>query len=456
MNKKPITWFNLNKSSEKYSKYSEKKETTYVITPDLFVIDTSDNFIIVFSPLLARVYYIPKKFITEINPLSFNKDNIDELIKANILLPKKIAASLAPTKPDCKTFNPNIRLLMTTSCNLNCVYCYADANKTTQLLDISKLETLLNAVPEGTKSLNIEFHGGEPTIAFNKMKEAYRLIISKFPDSTFMIQTNGVFKANVMDWLIEHNITINFSIDGTEKTHNKQRPAINSQTNSFKILINNIKEAQANNTGKACIVTITNYNLDMMHEIYLFLKDNGFKYIKFNPLLEEGRAKKYDNAETTPPNLQEFAKNMASIMLEAFQNKIMIDSDLLPNIHVRQPSYSRCGAVCGQMTLCPNGDIIACADAYYLTEDKKDNPFFFAEVKDSISYNKEHLATLNKTTMDNYPVCNDCFLKWHCAGGCKIENYLANKDILKPDNNSCAAKKTLIKEYFKQIGKEIL
>lgn len=452
-----ITWFNLNKSSEQFSKYSIKQENTYVITPELFYIDDFKDKAIVFAPLLFRVYYIPKQFISNTNPLSFHKDNIDDLIKANILIPKEVVTTLYPSKPDYKKFNPNIRLLLTTACNLNCVYCYANANKINSYLDIEKLKLLLDSIPSHIDSLNIEFHGGEPTVAFNQMREAHQHISQRFPKSTFMIQTNGVFNKGILKWLLDNNITINFSIDGTEDIHNKQRPAINKNINSFKTLIKNAHKAQNSKTGTACIVTVTTNNLNEMKNIFDFLKTNNFKYIKFNPLFKEGKALTNINETTTAPDLNIFAKNLAEISLEAFQKKIMIDSDMLPNIHTRQPSFARCSAVCNQMTICPSGDIISCADALYLTIDKTANPFYFASIKEnSIEYNEQHKKQLNNSTVDNYPLCEHCFLKWHCSGGCKVENYLENKDIMLPKIASCEAKQTFIKEYFKKIAEKIL
>jgi len=453
----PITWFNLNKNSEKYAKYAVKRNITYVFTPEMFYIDTINDYHIIFSPLIYRTYYIPNIYITNTAPLTFNKEYLDELIKANILIPKEISNTLYPIKPDCSKFNPNIRLLLTTACNLNCVYCYADANKSSNYISIEKLQSFLSSVPKNIKGLKIEFHGGEPTVAFKQMKRAHQLITQKFPESTFMIQTNGVFDTKTMDWLINNKITINFSIDGTEEIHNAQRPAINKKTNSYNELVSNVKKAQQHETGIACIVTITKYNLQKMKEIYNFLQTLHFKYIKFNPLLEEGRALLDKQESTTAPDLKVFAIQLADISLEAFQNKIMIDSDLLPNIHTRNPSYARCGAVCNQSTLCPDGEIIACSDAIYLTPDKKDNPFFFASLTETnIEYNQQHKTQLNNSTVDNYPLCQQCFLKWHCAGGCKVENYLANKDIMIPDLKSCEAKKVFLSEYFKKIGEKIL
>ncbi len=452
-----IIWFNLNKYSEQFNKYSIKQNSSYLVAPDLFYIDTLNDKYIVFAPLLYRVYYIPKQYISSTTPLILNEENLDELIKANLFLPEDIINSLYPTKKDCKTFNPNIRLLLTTACNLNCVYCYANANKTSNLISIENLQSFINSVPSNVKALEIEFHGGEPTVAFKRMQETYNLIVSKFPESTFMIQTNGVFNDKVMDWLISNNIRINFSIDGDEETHNIQRPAISINTNSFKELLRNIKKAQEKGTGTACIVTVTAFNLDKMQDTFNFLKEHNFKYIKFNPLFEEGRALADSKSTMSSPNLETFAKNLAKISIEAFQKKIMIDSDLLPNIHTKKASYYRCGAVCSQMTICADGNIIACADAYYLTEDKNDNPFFFSSINEnSIIYNEGHQQILNNSTADNYPICQKCFLKWHCSGGCKIENYLKNKDIMIPDSVSCNAKQIFLTEYLKEIGSNIL
>lgn len=451
-----IKWLNLIKDSDKFYKFSNiANNTTYLLIPELYLINEFSEYFILYAPLLYRIYKIPKNYVESIDPLIFKKEHAKELIIANILFPKKEIPNLFPTIPSEYALSPEIRILLTHSCNLNCKYCYGVPNQKTTKFNFETLKTLLALYPEDT-ALDIEFHGnGEPTVAFTTLQKCYKIIINKFPKSKFTVQTNGNMTSYKLNWLLDNKIGIGFSLDGPKHIHDKQRPTVKGKS-SYDLLIKNIHKTQTIGNTHFCITTISEFSFPFLDEIYFFLKQQGFNYIKMNPLLEIGNAQKSSDSTCNGPDLIEFTDKYAEILASAYKDKILIDSDLIPSVHTRKPSIIRCGAVTGKVTLDTNGSILACSDGYNM-EPPESNPFFtgFIDSK-GLKIDDQKQKYLNTAILPNYPMCKTCLAKWICCGGCKVENYLYNKDILKPNSISCEGKVNLLKKYLTILTTEHL
>lgn len=125
-------------------------------------------------------------------------------------------------------------LTLTDNCNLNCLYCY-EKNKSTAVMDrefaIQAIDSELRAC-SGYDVVEVAFHGGEPFLCFELIKEICETIWrnSYSVSYYFFITTNGTLvKGVIQDWLYQNRnrITCCLSIDG-----NKWMQDIN-RSNSF-------------------------------------------------------------------------------------------------------------------------------------------------------------------------------------------------------------------------------
>lgn len=127
-------------------------------------------------------------------------------------------------------------ILLTTSCNLRCRYCYLnygnyDKEEKIQNIDVDKakiaIDMLLSDFPEGIGF--IQFFGGEPLVAFGEMREIYNYIKQVFTERNlnlpkFGMVTNGLLLNNqIIDFLNQNKFSVTISVDGDMEIHNKVR-----------------------------------------------------------------------------------------------------------------------------------------------------------------------------------------------------------------------------------------
>ncbi len=123
----------------------------------------------------------------------------------------------------------NVTITTNEKCNLNCIYCYE--NKTSnKSFDINsakaKLEKILREPQED--GITISFHGGEPFLVFEKIKELCEwLWEQKFPGCfRCFATTNGTLvHGEIQRWLFKHRkqFICSLSLDGNRTMHNTNR-----------------------------------------------------------------------------------------------------------------------------------------------------------------------------------------------------------------------------------------
>lgn len=129
-------------------------------------------------------------------------------------------------------------LYMTEACNLNCSYCYEHKKgKAALSLEIAQraiISTFERAVEEKVEYVEILFHGGEPFMAFNRIKEICEWLWAKeWPvDYICYATTNGtLIHGEIKEWLVNHKdrFILGLSLDGTPAMHNTNRSNSYSQ-----------------------------------------------------------------------------------------------------------------------------------------------------------------------------------------------------------------------------------
>lgn len=127
-------------------------------------------------------------------------------------------------------------ILLTTSCNLRCRYCYLnygnyDKEEKIHNIDVIKakkaIDMILDNFPEGIGF--VQFFGGEPLVAFQEMVEIFNYIKQTFLEKNiampiFGMVTNGLLINNqIVDFLNKNSFRVTISVDGDNEIHNKVR-----------------------------------------------------------------------------------------------------------------------------------------------------------------------------------------------------------------------------------------
>lgn len=128
-------------------------------------------------------------------------------------------------------YTKELLIMATNACNLHCRYCY-ESNKNAPSMDVQKIEQQieqeLRLRSKPYSKFIINFHGGEPLLAFEKVRAVVEWCdehLSDF-DISYTTTTNGtILNDEIRDWLVTNKrrfIPI-LSLDGSKEIHDRNR-----------------------------------------------------------------------------------------------------------------------------------------------------------------------------------------------------------------------------------------
>lgn len=111
-----------------------------------------------------------------------------------------------------------IRISLGKACNFNCRYCCQHMGSPDPISNISierLVDQILNVAGD-QEIAQVQCWGGEPLVYFETVKKIHSLCKERIPNlPTFFISTNGsLLHGEVLDWILENNITVALSWDG--------------------------------------------------------------------------------------------------------------------------------------------------------------------------------------------------------------------------------------------------
>jgi His-Xaa-Ser system radical SAM maturase HxsB len=365
-------------------------------------------------------------------------------------------------------------IVVTLRCNMNCVYCHASSKpKDKKEFDMSK-ETAKNTVDfifqSPTKSIGIEFQGGEPLLNWDVVKYITEYSQEKGKelekDVKISLVTNlSEMDDEKMDYLIKHDVYVCTSLDGPKELHDYNRnfaggSSYEQVTKWVKRFNKEYEERGIKDKKVYALATLTRKSLSYPKEIVdEYVKfDFGFVHLRF--LSRIGIAKQmwpkisysideyldfWKKAVEYIRQLNKEGKNIGERMANIMALKMCTESG--PNyVDLRSP----CGAAIGQLAYNYNGDIYTCDEARMIEDDlfllgnvKKD------KYKETVTCDKA-CAVVNASINDQY-VCNSCVYKPYC-GVCPVLNYINQGSIIGkiPETDRCK----IFKEQFDWVVRE--
>ena len=146
-------------------------------------------------------------------------------------------------------------VMISTQCNLACSYCiYGGAYRRFEKLSAQRmswetaknmLDFLVRNSPE-SESVRLDFFGGEPLLAFDLMKRSVAYLKAKLgpsgPEVVPTIATNGtILTEEILDFLIENGVYLQFSLDGGARIHDARRTFKNSGRGTYAKVVENLE-----------------------------------------------------------------------------------------------------------------------------------------------------------------------------------------------------------------------
>lgn len=360
--------------------------------------------------------------------------------------------------------------VVTTSCNMKCVYCQAQNGKDLPNGFMSK-ETAKKAVDVAlqspSKSLQFEFQGGEPLLNFKVIKYIIEYSREKAGDKEigYSVVTNlTLLTDEILDYLEKNNIGISTSLDGSNVIHNMNRPYRTSE-DTYDDVITSINKIKDRGLYVGAIQTTTRNSLSRYKEIVDAYVELGFDNISLRALTPLGCANEnWKEVGYSAEEFMEFYRNAFEYLMIINRNgyrikegiasiflKKIIDGVAVNYMELRSP----CGAALGQIAYYYDGNVYTCDEGRMLAE--MGNDAFCLGNLQTADYNvlmesKVCRGACTSSILESLPSCCDCVYQPYC-GVCPVVNYALNGDIYErqPNGYRCSIYKGILDLLFEKL-----
>lgn len=336
-------------------------------------------------------------------------------------------------------------------CNLKCKYCFAEEGEYHGKRELMSLEVGKKAIDflikasGKRKNLEVDFFGGEPLMNFDVVKgivEYARSVEKEYGKNfRFTITTNGILlNDEIMDYINKNMHNVVLSIDGRKDVHDRMRPRAGGQGSYDNIVPKFQKLAESRNqTDYYVRGTFTRYNLDFGKDV-LHLADLGFKQISVEPVVADPSEDYAIQEEDLPQIFAEYEQLAKDIIKRRKDGQwfnffhFMIDLTGGPCVTKRLVG---CGSGTEYLAVTPTGDLYPCHQ-FVGREQFKMGTVDTGVEKTSIRKDFEQCNVYNK------PVCQNCWAKFYCSGGCVANSYNSHGDLITPYEIGCEMQKKRI------------
>jgi len=404
-----------------------------------------------------------EEFLAKDDPAEDEKgtlySTIEYMRKVGMVGSSKSQTSIFPPSTGWITSTkPNISIFLTTRCNLQCRYCYANGGDTGTTIDRRVWQTAIDyffsSIEQGDKEklekVRLFFHGGgEPTAAFSELKKisdyfsAKTIKIGVKPD--IHIMSNGAFADDVCQWILDQNINIGFSFDGVPHIQNKYRP-FRSGDPSYDVVVNNMKTLIAAGREVSIRATVTRESVNEMKKAVQLAKEIGLTRVHFEPVAITGRC---GSQQIFRPGIKSFVDNFLESYLCGID--LGIDVNYSGARCFSRPTNKFCSASGESFGVTPNGDVSSCFEVLN-SQDPASETFFIGKVNpdlNTVVFDTNRITALEQRVAQNLEVCNGCFMQYHCAGNCLVRGYReSNGHLDLPDTYRCKITKEINKKLI--------
>jgi His-Xaa-Ser system radical SAM maturase HxsB len=363
--------------------------------------------------------------------------------------------------------------VVTLRCNHSCHYCQVSrVSENRSEYDMSDEDIFLgihHMMKSPAKQLTMEFQGGEPLLAFEKIQLAIRATeelnarIGK--QITFVICTNATIVSDeILDFCKQHRVLISTSVDGPEFIHNANRKT--NKNDSYEKVVNGIEAFRGvlGNDQVGALMTTTSLSLDYPTQIIDTYIKLGFKNIFLRPIspygfaLRSGKKNKYDSEK-----FLDFYKVGLTYIIELNKRGLFFSEDyatiILKKILTPFPTayvdlQSPAGMINSVVVFNYDGHVYASDEGRMLAENG-DFTFKLGHVSDSY----RHLFYGDKAKLfsehwqnESLAGCSDCAFQLYC-GADPVHHHATqgNLEGFRPTSSFCKKNMDIIRYLLNLI-----
>ncbi len=372
----------------------------------------------------------------------------------------ELSAAQIRTKKSFLKGGPSLHIFVVSlRCDHSCLYCQVSRQSPSKsefdMTNEVSLACVDRLFESPAQELTVEFQGGEPLLAFNKIKFITETILKRNETQkkkiTFTLSSTLHFiDDDMLSFFKEHHFHLSTSLDGPEWLHNANRK--NPGGDSYGKTIEGIERVRESLCfdSVSALTTLTKKSLEHPEAIIDEYVKHGFNSIFLRPLSPYGFAYKSENAIGYLDNeFLEFYKRAIAYLIELNLNGIFLEETftklLLNNILTPFPNFytdlrSPTGAGLGCLVYNYDGKIYASDESRMLAE-MGDYTFCLGNAFNTYEelLESEGFKIINAGGVaESLPGCSDCAYLPYC-GADPVYNYATQHDPIgyRPQNGFC-------------------
>lgn len=377
-------------------------------------------------------------------------ETLKELLRLHVFVTEQ--PQFKPIRPivDVERFPlGSLVLNVANKCNLHCSYCYEpegakySASPVQMDWDTARQSVdFLFHKAGGNREVSICFFGGEALLNFKLLRAvvayAEETAQQREKKVDFSLTTNATLLTDEMiDFFQTHRVGITISIDGPQDLHDKRRFSLTARgerKGSYEQVVSRVKRLFDRYTARPVVarVTVTKGTVEIAR-IYEHLSQLGFFEVGFSPVTaKSGEAYGLEPADLR--NVLAGFRELGQVYIaRALQNEYTGFSNLstmLTDLYTGTSKLFPCGAGLGLLDVDGNGDVYLCHRFPGSAEHQ------YGNVKTGLAYDRLN-EFVNSAHVENKPVCQTCWIRGLCGGGCYHEAYTQFGDGALPNLHYC-------------------
>ncbi len=357
-------------------------------------------------------------------------------------------------------------IVVTLNCNQACKYCQVSSINSPQPkydIQVGDLKKAIDVIFESpSPNITIEFQGGEPLLAFDRVKLAIdyaeKVNLDYQKNIRFVICSNSVaIDMEILEFMKTHQILLSTSLDGPESIHNKNRKFKNNE--SYQAVIRGIELARSilGPDNVSALMTTTIHSLPYPESIIDEYRLREFRNIFFREINPYGLAVNSEIANYSTQDFLRFYKQGFEYILKLNREGEFFAEDyaciilrklLTPFNTGFVDLQSPAGIINSVLVYNYDGYVYVSDEARMMAE--KNNYYFrIGHVNDGL---KKILASpkvakiIKHWSNESLAGCSDCAYNAFC-GADPVRNYLKQEDMegFRPESEFCIKNKEIIK-----------
>ena len=416
--------------------------------PELIIFPWNGHHV-VFNVSTSALYEIDQKAASVLNQLIQGSRPENSLGNNEILKQLQMAGMFSSLPPPKKEANPpltSLYLMVSSQCNLRCLYCFdrgkRDSGETKSMskeVGERAVDFLLRESRDESR-VKIVFFGGEPLLNSDLLTHLiyYGQQKSSVQDKEirFVLITNGtLFSPKMIDLLSQGRVSIQISLDGPPQVQNRLRPTAEGGE-TYEQVIHSIRKLQKGGVQRiglhATIFSLKPSPVEILEHLWsLGVGPIAMAYV--HPTQD----RRHIWSQADIPVIKKVQEELAEYFLHCLhEGRLFPCMNLLKfllRLNRRQRFIYHCGCGTRMGAVTAEGTVFPCARF------AEEPVLAIGDVFTGL--NRRKLHPYIQYTVDKRELCQNCWARYLCGGGCSYNNLLVNGDITRPDPYECAQRK---------------